>query len=114
VADCLRCGAACDDGGPGNGAARVLRRAPVGGAGVCPSCHITALLQDPALPLVGLIAARGPAILLDPRVAEQIAAIAAAGRADVPAAAIDWRRVVEHWALPHPGAAASGRAPARR
>jgi hypothetical protein len=110
MGDCLRCGAACDDGGPGNGEARILRRA-AGPRGVCPSCHITAFLQDPALPLAGLIAARGPALLLDPRVAEQVAAIAAAGRADIPAGAIDWRRVVEHWALPHP---AGGRAPARR
>jgi hypothetical protein len=103
MAGCLRCGAACDDGGSGNGEARVLRRAPLGGPGVCPSCHITAFLQDPELPFGALIAARGPALLLDPRVAERVAAIATAGRADIPAAAIDWRRVVEHWALPHPG-----------
>jgi hypothetical protein len=71
--------------------------------GVCPSCHITAFLQDPHFPFAGLLRARPIAETLRwPALQQQMARIVAAADADIPASQIDWERVIAQWDLPRP------------
>ena len=90
---------------PRNPDARLLRKSatPVG---YCAACAMANWLQHTE-PLRTILAAKGPAILLDRRVVDQMASVLAAGCADAKPQEIDWLSVVLHWDLPFgkPGAA---------
>lgn len=99
---CLRCGYPCRLPPSSNPNARLLRGA-TSPQGVCPSCHITAFLQDPDLPFREDIERHGVANTLRlPHVQQQMNAVIAASNADIPGTAIDWERVITNWDLPHP------------
>jgi hypothetical protein len=100
---CTRCGAPVQySGRPPGQDARLLRLAktPVGH---CAACAMTNWLQNSEAgrsPLRGIIDAKGPAILLDERVIEQMARVLQAGCADADPREIDWVSVVVNWDLP--------------
>lgn len=99
---CLRCGYPCRLPPTSNPDARLLRGA-ISSQGVCPSCHITAFLQDPEFPFREAIERHGVANTLRlPHFQRQMNELVAAGHADIPGAAIDWERVITNWELPHP------------
>ena len=120
---CQRCGRQCV-GADGSPDARLLKRAQTG---VCVDCGITLFLQSSELPFARLLtekpdepdahtlasgkgkktairplSERGRAMLAQPHVQAQFAAIMRAGQADAQAEEIDWTRVVDNWELPAP------------
>ena len=99
---CLRCGHPCRVAAQSNPDARLLRAATTP-TGVCASCHITAFLQDPGLPLGELLRERPVAETLRwPAFQQQMVRLVQAANADLPASHIDWERVIANWELPHP------------
>ena len=88
---------------PRNPDARLLRKsaAPVG---YCASCALTNWLQNTE-PLATILKTKGPSILLDRRVVDQMANVLAVGCADAKPQEIDWVSVVIHWDRPFPGLA---------
>ena len=114
--NCTRCGAPLQFRAPEhNPDARLLRKsaAPVG---YCASCAMTHWLQHSfyAETILSGIVKRGPVILLDRRVVEQMANVLAAGCADAKPQEIDWLSVVIHWDLPFPCEPGCDAGPARR
>jgi hypothetical protein len=96
--DCTRCGAPLQFTGNRNPDARLLRRSAVP-VGHCASCAMTNFLQHME-PLATVLETKGPEILLDRRVVDQMANILAAGCADAKPQEIDWVSVVINWELP--------------
>jgi hypothetical protein len=100
--NCTRCNCPLQfTGRESNPDARLIKLAktPVG---YCASCAMSNWLQhDPmADSLRHVIAAKGPAVLLDRRSVDQMANVLAAGCADAKPQEIDWVSVVIHWDLP--------------
>ena len=103
--NCTRCGVALEfRERPGNPGARLVRhsKTPVG---YCASCAMTDWLQNiggdgTGEPLRSILKAKGPAILLDRRVIDQMARVLRAGCADAKPQEIDWVSVVINWDLP--------------
>jgi hypothetical protein len=95
---CTRCGAPTRFTGNRNPDARLLRRSAVP-VGFCASCAMANWLQHTD-PIKAILAAKGPEILLDRRVVEQMASVLAAGSADADPREIDWVSVVINWDLP--------------
>ena len=100
---CTRCGAPVQfTGRPPGEDARLLRRSKIP-EGHCASCAMTNWLQNSEAgrsPLRMVIERKGPAILLDRRVIDQMARVLEAGCADAKPQEIDWVSVVIHWDLP--------------
>ena len=86
---------------PRNPDARLMRRSKVP-FGYCASCAMANWIQHTE-PLATIITRKGPEILLDRRVVDQMANVLAAGCADAKPQEIDWVSVVIHWDLPFPG-----------
>jgi hypothetical protein len=106
---CARCGYPCRLPPASSPNARILRGA-TSVLGVCPSCHVTAFLQDPELPFRESIEKHGVAETLRlPHVQRGVNEIARAGQADIPGEAVDWERVIANWDLPHPQAPKRGK-----
>jgi hypothetical protein len=103
--NCTRCGAALEfQGRPRNPDARLMRRSAVP-IGYCASCAMTDWLQNcggdgTGEPLARILKAKGPEILLDRRVVDQMARVLQAGCADAKPQEIDWVSVVINWDLP--------------
>lgn len=95
---CERCHAPCGVSRDRDPKARLLRHAD---KGLCANCATTAFLKATE-PLSSVIAAKGAAMLLDPRVADHFASVMAAGNADASPAEIHWPAVVEWWDEPFP------------
>jgi hypothetical protein len=96
---CIRCGAPLQfRNPPRNPDARLLRKSATP-AGYCASCAMANWLQHTE-PTATILAAKGPAILLDRRVVDQMANVLAAGCADAAPQEIDWMSVVAHWDMP--------------
>jgi hypothetical protein len=101
--NCTRCGAPIQfRPPPDNPGVRLLKRAktPVGH---CASCAMANWLQNAepyAQDIARILREKGPEILLDRRVIDQMARILAAGCADAKPQEIDWVSVVIHWDLP--------------
>lgn len=96
---CIRCGAPAQfSGRPPSPEARLVRRAktPVGH---CASCAVANWIQHTE-PIKSLIAAKGPSILLDRVVVDQMAEVLKAGCSDASPQEIDWVSVVINWDLP--------------
>ena len=97
--DCTRCGAPLQfREPPRNPDARLLRKSAVP-AGYCAACATDNWLQHTE-PVATILKTKGPAILLDRRVVDQMASVLAAGCADATPQEIDWVSVVIHWDLP--------------
>jgi len=101
ASNCTRCNAPLQFTGNRGPGARLLRRSatPVG---YCASCAMANWLQHTE-PLAATLAAKGPQILLDRRVVDQMANVLAAGCADASPQEIDWVSVVLYWDLPFEG-----------
>lgn len=100
--NCTRCGAPLQFREPErNPDARLLRKSAVP-VGYCAACAMANWLQHTE-PLNTILAKKGPAMLLDRRVVDQMANVLAAGCADAKPQEIDWLSVVVHWDLPFPG-----------
>ena len=104
--NCTRCGAPLQFREPSrNPDARLLRKSRVP-VGYCAACAMANWLQNAepyAQDIARILSKKGPAILLDRRVVDQMANVLAAGCADVNPQEIDWLSVVVHWDLPFPG-----------
>jgi hypothetical protein len=99
---CTRCGAPLQFRKPDrNPDARLLRKSAVP-VGYCAACAMANWLQHTE-PLTSILATKGPAMLLDRRMVDQMANVLAAGCADAKPQEIDWLSVVIHWDLPFPG-----------
>jgi hypothetical protein len=88
-------------------------------AGVCPSCNVTAFLQDPNLPfgqiLAGYDVAKREQLLLSPDMTRMITDLIAAhpgGMGNSPSL-IRWERVHAFWDLPHPAGTYGTKRPRR-
>jgi hypothetical protein len=68
--------------------------------GYCATCAMTAFLKDPEFPMAGILAERGPGILLAPHVREQMARLMEVGQSEAAPSEIDWERLVANWELP--------------
>jgi hypothetical protein len=95
---CTRCGQVLQFTGQRNPDARLLRRSAVP-VGHCASCAMANYLQHTE-PLATVLAAKGPSILLDRGVVDQMAKLLEAGCADAKPQEIDWVSVVINWDLP--------------
>lgn len=87
---------------PRNPDARLMRKSKVP-VGYCAACAMANWLQhaEPyAQDISRILSMKGPAILLDRRVIEQMARVLKAGCADADPREIDWVSVVIHWDLP--------------
>ena len=99
---CTRCGAPLQFREPDrNRDARLMRKSKIP-VGYCAACAMANWLQHTE-PLNTVLAKKGPAMLLDRRVVDQMANVLAAGCADAKPQEIDWLSVVIHWDLPFPG-----------
>ncbi len=116
---CSRCGVPCRLGPPGLDGPEILIlpvKSTAAGGGVCPSCHATAVLKMPNFPpadlLRQMLKEQRIAALRMPHIQAAFAmAIRAQPKGDqLPAAAIDWEKVIANWHLPH----AAGTFPARQ
>lgn len=102
--NCTRCAAPLEFRNPArNPDARLLRKSAVP-VGHCASCAMANWLQHTE-PLRSVIASKGPQILLDRRIVDQMANVLAAGSADADPREIDWVSVVVNWDLPFDGKA---------
>ena len=103
IVNCSRCGARLQfREQPRNPDARLMRLSAAP-EGYCAACAMTNWLQNSEAgrsPLRMVIERRGPEVLLDPGVIEQMGRVLAAGCADADPREIDWVSVVVHWDLP--------------
>lgn len=93
---CQRCGVGVAAHLPPGEDARMLKRST--GEGVCVNCAMTLWLKE-LEPIASILAARGPEILLDVLVRDQVARVLASSKADASPEEIDWERVVAQWSL---------------
>ena len=97
MANCERCGRECQ-GGVGNPAARLLRKAQ---KGLCANCAVTAFLTDTE-PIAGILKRGNILMLLNPMVQEQFGNILISGNSDASLRDVNWDVVVSQWDLPMP------------